>query len=168
MEIASEIFPPEWYIFGDRGFADLELFYKHITKTFTPKFLSGRKQFTPDEIQSDLILCKLRYTAEVAFSRMTQGMKVLSGIIPRENFSIAAAANSFGHGICMNFGRPLKQPYRFPQAYYEADPARYHHDGAPLKLEHLKNLDYKTAVMEDIIGELRTPLQPLPYDQNNV
>ena len=67
----------------------------------------------------------------------------------------------------MNFGKYLKQPYRFPEAYYEEDPARYHHAGAPIALEYLKNLDYNIAVAEGLIGDLRKSIKPLPFDSNN-
>ena len=38
----------------------------------TPKFLSRRVQFSTYEVSADRRICKLRYTCEVAFSRVTK------------------------------------------------------------------------------------------------
>lgn len=64
--------PRGWYMLSDRGFFDTARFYPNMNHQKTPKFLSGRDQFTTDELSADRRICKLRYTCEVAFSRVTK------------------------------------------------------------------------------------------------
>ena len=58
---------------ADRGFAGTAHFHPNFNAHLTPKFLQGWDQFTSEEFQSDYGICKLRYTCEVAFSRVTIG-----------------------------------------------------------------------------------------------
>ena len=63
--------PPGWAMLSDRGFWNTAWFYPNLNRQMMPKFLSGRKQFTAEEVSADRTICKLRYTCEVAFSRVT-------------------------------------------------------------------------------------------------
>ena len=81
---------------SDRGFFNTARFYKNVNHQKTPKFLSGRKQFTANEVSTDRSICKLRYTSEVAFSRVTEE-KALEDVIPRGYFKVLDAINHWGH-----------------------------------------------------------------------
>ena len=64
--------PQGWYMLLDRGFFDTARFYPNMNHQKTPKFLSGRDQFTTGEVLADRRICKLRYTCKLAFSRVTR------------------------------------------------------------------------------------------------
>ena len=49
--------------------------------------MTGRKQFEVHEISADRDICELRYTCEVAFSRVTQ-INGLKDVIPFELLSL--------------------------------------------------------------------------------
>lgn len=51
--------------------AQLARYYPNFNIQITPNFLKGRAQFTSEEVLSDWRICQLRYTSEVAFSRVT-------------------------------------------------------------------------------------------------
>lgn len=72
---------------SDRGFFDTARFYPNMNHQKTPKFLSGREQFTEDEVSADRRICKLRYTCEVAFSRVTK-TRGLRDVISNDYFPI--------------------------------------------------------------------------------
>jgi hypothetical protein len=56
---------------ADRGFAGTAHYYPNFNAHLTPKFLAGRDQFSPSEVKGDYEICRLRYSCEVAFSRVT-------------------------------------------------------------------------------------------------
>jgi hypothetical protein len=51
---------------SDREVAGSCRLYPNFNTQLTPRFHAGRAQFTAEEIQSDLRICQLRYTYEVA------------------------------------------------------------------------------------------------------
>ena len=71
----------------------------------TPKFLSGRDQFTEGEVSADRRICKLRYTCEVAFSRVTK-TKGLRDVISNDLFPLLDYMNDWVH-ITINLDKPL-------------------------------------------------------------
>ena len=97
--------PRGWYMLSDRGFFDTARFYPNMNHQKTPKFLSGRDQFTTDEVSADRKICKLRYTCEVAFSRVTK-TRGLRDVISNDFFPLLDAMNDWGHA-CVNLDRPL-------------------------------------------------------------
>ncbi len=99
--------PRGWYMLSDRGFFDTARFYPNMNHQKTPKFLSGRDQFTTDEISADRKICKLRYTCEVAFSRVTK-TKGLRDVISNDFFSILDAMNHWAYAT-VNLDAPLMQ-----------------------------------------------------------
>ena len=99
--------PRGWYMLSDRGFFDTARYYPNMNHQKTPKFLSGRDQFTTDEISADRKICKLRYTCEVAFSRVTK-TKGLRDVISNDFFSILDAMNHWAHAT-VNLDAPLMQ-----------------------------------------------------------
>ena len=88
--------PRGWSMLSDRGFADTARYYPNMNKQLTPKFLRGRKQFTAEEVSADRTICKLRYTCEVAFSRVTM-TKGLRNVISDDYFVLLNAMNNWGH-----------------------------------------------------------------------
>ena len=90
---------------SDRGFFDTARFYPNMNHQKTPKFLSGRDQFTEEEVSSDRRICKLRYTCEVAFSRVTK-TRGLRDVISNDFFPILDAKNHWGHAT-VNLDAPL-------------------------------------------------------------
>ena len=97
--------PRGWYMLSDRGFFDTARFYPNMNHQLTPKFLSGRDQFTTDEVSADRRICKLRYTCEVAFSRVTK-TKGLKDVISNDYFPLLDAMNHWGHAT-VNLDAPL-------------------------------------------------------------
>ena len=90
---------------SDRGFWDTARFYPNMNRQLTPKFLSGRNQFTAEEVSADRTICKLRYTCEVAFSRVTD-TSALQDVIPHDFFVMLDAMNHWGHAN-VNIKKPL-------------------------------------------------------------
>ena len=76
-----------------------------MNRQITPKFLSGRGQFTAEEVSADRTICKLRYTCEVAFSRVTDS-DGLKDVIPASFYGMLDAMNHWGHAN-VNICRPL-------------------------------------------------------------
>ena len=97
--------PPGYSMLSDRGFAGTAHYYPNFNAQITPKFLAGRLQFTSAEVGSDQRICKLRYTCEVAFSRVTNEAG-LQDVIPYHFFSILNAMNHWGHAN-VNLHEPL-------------------------------------------------------------
>lgn len=90
---------------SDRGFFDTARYYPNMNHQKTPKFLSGRNQFTETEEPADRQICKLRYTCEVAFSRVTK-TKGLRDVISYDFFPLLDAMNNWGHAA-VNLDAPL-------------------------------------------------------------
>jgi len=97
--------PRGYAMLSDRGFADTARFYPNMNHQKTPKFLGGRKQFSAAEVSADRTICKLRYTCEVAFARVTR-TKGLKDVIPDDFFPILDAMNDWGHAS-INIDAPL-------------------------------------------------------------
>ena len=45
--------PAVWVMLSDRGFWNTARFYPNLNRQLTPKFLSGRKQITAEEVSAD-------------------------------------------------------------------------------------------------------------------
>ena len=105
--------PAGWYILSDRGFADDTAKYRNLNPILCPTFLDGRLQFTYDDLKKDIPLCKLRYSSECIFSRVTD-IAICSGTIPVVNFEIFNDAVAWAHGRSN-----LQQPYYKPAAWDE-------------------------------------------------
>ena len=97
--------PRGWYMLSDRGFFDTARFYPNMNHQKTPKFLGGRKQFTEGEVSSDRRICKLRYTCEVAFSRVTK-TRALRDVISNDFFQHLDSMNHWAHAT-INLDKPL-------------------------------------------------------------
>mmetsp|Transcript_10694 Transcript_10694/g.17718 ORF Transcript_10694/g.17718 Transcript_10694/m.17718 type:complete len:228 (+) Transcript_10694:1807-2490(+) len=97
--------PKGWDMLSDRGFWNTARFYPNMNRQLTPKFLSGRKQFTAEEVSADRTICKLRYTCEVAFSRVTD-TRGLQDVISQDFFVMLDAMNHWGHAN-VNIKKPL-------------------------------------------------------------
>ena len=92
---------------SDRGFFDTARFYPNMNHQKTPELLSGRDQFTTDEVSADRRICKLRYTCEVAFSRVKK-TKGLRDVISNDFFYLLDAMNDWRHAT-VNLDSPLME-----------------------------------------------------------
>ena len=88
--------PPGWTMLANRGFVGTAHYYPSFNAQLTPAFLAGRAQFSSEEIRSDYEISKLRYTCEVAFSRVTPEAG-LQDAIPYGFFGIRDAMSHWGH-----------------------------------------------------------------------
>ena len=88
--------PRGWYMLSDRGFFNTARFYPNMNHQKTPEFPSGRDQFTTDDVSADRRICKLRYTCEVAFSRVKK-TKGLRDVISNDFFYLLDAMNDWRH-----------------------------------------------------------------------
>ena len=89
-------FPGGWGILADRGFARHQRIYPNWNRHYTPAFISGRKQFSYGELETDIRVCQLRYTSEVVYSRVTDET-CLTDTVRRGLWPIMDAAWDWGH-----------------------------------------------------------------------
>ena len=68
-------------ILADRGFYGTSHYHPNYNAQLTPSFLAGRDRFTAEEVQADYEICKLRYTCEVVFARVTRE-SALRDVVP--------------------------------------------------------------------------------------
>eukprot|EP00978_Attheya_sp_CCMP212_P048618 scaffold551240_cov134-Attheya_sp.AAC.1 len=106
--------PPGWELLGDKGFDGTDRFFPNFNPVRTPLMLRTRqvKQYLRDEIfgegSGNRPLCRLRYTSEVAFSRVTQ-LDSLKDTISYHNFGMLQHMHSWGHAQ-INLNQPLRVP----------------------------------------------------------
>jgi hypothetical protein len=103
---------------SDRGFADTAGSYPNYNAQVTPKFLSGRPQFTAEEVSDDRLICSLRYIVEVAFSRLTNET-CLQDVVPRSFFNHLQDAVHWGHAV-INMGVPYHTLKGVPDGYFRS------------------------------------------------
>lgn len=96
-------FPALWHILGDRGFARNAILYPNLNYHYSPQFIEGREQFSKNELMNDQVTCRLRYIAEVIFSRCTDENMLLD-VIPRNNFNQLSHAIHWAHASA-NLGK---------------------------------------------------------------
>ena len=97
---------------GDKGFAGIERYMPFMNKTRTPLILRTKdvKQYDVEEIvgkggKKDL--CRMRYTSEVSFTRMT-AMNGLKDVRPYSNIRYLPYMHEWGYAM-MNLTRtPLR------------------------------------------------------------
>lgn len=99
-------FPANKRILGDRGFVKNAMLYPNLNSHHIPQFIAGRKQFSKQELVDDKVTCRLRYIAEVIFSRCTDE-NILLDVIPRNNFSQISHAIHWAHANA-NLGKPFR------------------------------------------------------------
>lgn len=105
--------PPGWCILADRGFRHDASKLPNINPIVYPTLVKGRDQFEVEEVIEDIDLCRLRYTSEVLFSRVTDS-GILRGIIPvnRLAYIIEHLNYAYGHASLM-------QPLAYPDNWNE-------------------------------------------------
>ena len=95
-------------VLADRGFYFDAPSYPNVNAQITPHFLTGRDQFEENEISKDLIACRLRWSSEAVFSRVTD-QEALTDVIPYDYFSILDSMIKWGHAHA-NLMQPFNQP----------------------------------------------------------
>mmetsp|Transcript_127 Transcript_127/g.151 ORF Transcript_127/g.151 Transcript_127/m.151 type:complete len:776 (-) Transcript_127:6-2333(-) len=95
-------------VLADRGFYFDAPSYPNVNAQITPHFLTGRDQFESSEINKDLVTCRLRWSSEAVFSRITD-LEALNDVIPYSYFSILCAMIEWGHARA-NLMQPFNEP----------------------------------------------------------
>lgn len=95
-------------VLADRGFYFDASSYPNVNSQVSPHFLSGRNQFESSEIDCDLVTCRLRWSSEVVFSRVT-GHNPLTDVIPFSYFPILSAMIDWGYAHA-NMMQPFNKP----------------------------------------------------------
>ena len=103
--------PPGYTVLVDRGFYFDAPSYPNVNAQITPHFLTSREQFESDEVSRDSITCRLRWSSEAIFSRVTDH-EVLTDVVLFSHFSILASAIHWGHAHAN-----LMQPFNSPVNY---------------------------------------------------
>ena len=103
--------PPGFTVLADRGFYFDAPSYPNVNAQITPHFLTSREQFESNEVSRDLITCRLRWSSEAIFSRVTDH-EVLTDVVPYSHFSILTSAIHWGHAHAN-----LMQPFNSPVNY---------------------------------------------------
>lgn len=98
-------------VLADRGFYFDAPSYPNVNAQVTPHFITGRDQFESNEISSDLVTCRLRWSSEAVFSRVTDH-NALTDVIPFSYFPIMGAMIEWGHAHAN-----LMQPFNNPPNY---------------------------------------------------
>lgn len=107
-------------ILGDKGFDGLDRCFPNLNAVRTPLLLRNRtvKQYQSSEVYGmtgNRILCRLRYTSEVAFARATS-CDSLDGVIKYANIEVLQHLHSWGHAM-MNLAAPLRLPAKLDTEY---------------------------------------------------
>ena len=98
-------------VLADRGFYYDTPSYPNVTAQVTPHFLTGWDQFESKEISCDLVTCRLRWSSEAVFSRVTDHSG-LTDVIPYSYFSIVGAMIEWGHAHA-NLMQLLNKPNNY-------------------------------------------------------
>jgi hypothetical protein len=99
-------------VLGDKGFDGCDRFHPNMNPIRTPLLLRTRKikQYLREEITGkgcNRGICRLRYTSEVAFSRVTK-TDGLKDVIRYANIPVLQHIHSWGHAM-INLDNPLRQ-----------------------------------------------------------
>lgn len=98
-------------VLADRGFYFDAPSYPNVNGQVTPHFITGRDQFESNEISSDLVTCRLRWSSEAVFSRITDH-NALTDVIPFSYFPIMGAMIEWGHAHA-NLMQPFNNPINY-------------------------------------------------------
>jgi hypothetical protein len=90
-------FPIGTCILGDKGFDSTAGSYTNYNTTLHPSFLTNG-QFSRDQVNHNVLICKKRYTCEVVYSRVASTKK-LQGVIARETFKHFESVVGWSHGL---------------------------------------------------------------------
>jgi hypothetical protein len=101
--------PPGLYVLADRGFAGCSSCYPNANSIIFPSFVLGREQFEVEEVKKNISICRLRYSSEVFFSRVTDSA-MMRGVVEMNKLKHFYAHLAFSHArnnICYE---PLSKP----------------------------------------------------------
>lgn len=116
-KIRLEKVPPGKEVLCDRGFADCTPSYPNLNMTCL-FFLNGRPQYTMDEVSTDRIKCKMRYSSKTNFARLTSRTG-LKDRVPRGFYSHLKHINNWAHG-CNNLQEPFYVPSNDNYCVYQS------------------------------------------------
>jgi hypothetical protein len=112
LAIGLTMIPKGWHVLADKGFTPTSRVFPYMNWVLTPQRIAGRKEAGKrkhrGEIRNDRAKCKLRYTCEVAFARVTLE-ECLRDVVPYELFRILPHAQAWAHAM-NNLAAPLSGP----------------------------------------------------------
>jgi hypothetical protein len=104
--------PKGWKVLADKGFVGTSRMYPNMNEVSTPIRPTGRKEsgghYHSAEVKGNRGKCKLRYTCEVVFARVTLE-EILRDVIPYQHLSVLPHAHAWAHGY-VNLLAPLRPP----------------------------------------------------------
>ena len=103
--------PVGYTVLADRGFYYDAPSYPNVNAQITPHFITGRDQFEVDKISNDSVTCRLRWSSEALFSRVTD-QEALTDVIPYDYFTTVESIIKWGHAHSN-----LMQPFNNPTDY---------------------------------------------------
>lgn len=108
--VGLTMIPKGWRVLADKGFTYVTRHFPNLNAIDTPARLGKRKfgRYSEEEVKKSKKKCKLRYTCEVFFRRVTEE-EVLRDRIPYRNFAILPHAQAWAHAYG-NLKKPLALP----------------------------------------------------------
>jgi hypothetical protein len=112
LPIGLTMIPKGWKVLADKGFVGTSRMYPNMNEVSTPIRPTGRKEsggrYHSAEVKGNRGKCKLRYTCEVVFARVTLE-EILRDVIPYQHLSVLPHAHAWAHGY-VNLLAPLRPP----------------------------------------------------------
>ena len=108
-KIGFQHIPPGYYVLADRGFARCSSCFPNYNAILCPSFVLKREQFELEEIKDNISICRLRYSSEVFFSRVTD-FAIMKGVLELHNIKHFNAHLAFNHAMNNIAYAPLSNP----------------------------------------------------------
>jgi len=108
-KIGFQHIPPGYYVLADRGFARCSSCFPNYNAVLCPSFVLKREQFELEEIKDNISICRLRYSSEVFFSRVTD-FAMMKGVLELHSIKHFNAHLSFNHAMNNIAYAPLSNP----------------------------------------------------------
>jgi len=119
LPVGLSMIPKKWRILADKGFTYVTRHFPNFNAIDTPARLGKRKygRYSEEEGKSNKKKCKLRYTCEVYFARVTEE-EVLKDRISYHNFAVLPHVHAWAHAAG-NLREPLARPMLAPTDYFK-------------------------------------------------
>ena len=108
-KIGFQHIPPGYYVLADRGFARCSSCFPNYSAVLCPSFVLKREQFELEEVKDNISICRLRYSSEVFFSRVTD-FAVMKGVLELNDIKHFNAHLAFNHAMNNIAYAPLSKP----------------------------------------------------------
>mmetsp|Transcript_32432 Transcript_32432/g.69058 ORF Transcript_32432/g.69058 Transcript_32432/m.69058 type:complete len:144 (+) Transcript_32432:78-509(+) len=119
LPVGLTMIPRKWRVLADKGFTYVTRHFPNFNAIDTPSRLGKRKygRYSEEEVKRSKKKCKLRYTCEVFFARVTEE-EVLKDRISYRNFSVLPHVQAWAHAAG-NLRGPLSMPARAHSSYFK-------------------------------------------------